>query len=189
MLSKTAEYALRLVVALAEANDETVPCQLLAKRSRVPEDYAIQILCQLRRAQIVVGHRGRAGGYRVRKPADRLNLLEVVIAIQPIERITRCPLGYRNKNDELCPLHQCLDDAIATLQSGLAQTTVASLVDSRRQRGLCGQRAAQAMLAQIFVDSSGQNKGRSQGQTEATNSPSKRRPERSSNKRGSTTGA
>ena len=139
MISKTAEYALRLIVNLAEANEETVSSQALAEQAQVPEDYAIQILCQLRRRRIVIGQRGRHGGYRLRKSINELTLLEIVEVAQPIEQLTRCPLGYHNENDELCPVHRCIADSIEFLRDQLAKTTIQEVVDTRRERGLCGQ--------------------------------------------------
>jgi len=138
MLSKTAEYALRLVIALAEADsEEAIPCRELAERAMVPEEYAVQILCNLSRRKVVTGQRGRVGGYRLAKRPDRLTLLEVVNAVQPIERIRSCPLGFGDHGHSLCPLHQCIDDVLAYLEERLAGATVQSLIDLKFNDGLC----------------------------------------------------
>jgi Rrf2 family transcriptional regulator, nitric oxide-sensitive transcriptional repressor len=128
MLSQTAEYALRAMVALATGESEARTAQSLAQESRVPLDYLSKILNLLSRAGLVSAQRGRGGGFQAVRPLTELTVLEVVSAVDPIKRIRTCPLGLKAHGSNLCPLHRKLDDASRAVEEAFASTTIASLV-------------------------------------------------------------
>ncbi len=128
MISPTAEYALRAVVAIAGANGDAAVTQVIAKQTKVPPGYLPKVLQMLGRAGLVDSRRGLGGGFRLAKPADKLTVLEVVNAVDPIKRIEKCPLGLESHSGNLCPLHKRLDEAIEHVQQSFANTTIAQLV-------------------------------------------------------------
>ncbi|MGL5098150.1 MAG: hypothetical protein ACRDD1_21400, partial [Planctomycetia bacterium] len=67
------------------------------------------------------------GAALVKKPAD-LTILEVVQAVEPIERIKTCPLGLAAHGVRLCPLHRRMDAAMAMVESAFADTTLAEVL-------------------------------------------------------------
>src|SRR5271165_101255 len=108
MLSQTAEYALRAMVALATRSGEARTAQEIARASRVPLDYLSKVLNSLVRAGIVSGQRGRGGGFQIVRPVSEITVLEVVTAVDPLRRIRSCPLGLQAHGENLCPLHRKL---------------------------------------------------------------------------------
>jgi DNA-binding IscR family transcriptional regulator len=62
-----------------------------------------------------------------REPAE-LTILDVVNAVEPIERITTCPLGLKTHGARLCPLHRRLDDALAQVEAAFGKTTLAEVL-------------------------------------------------------------
>jgi Rrf2 family protein len=128
MLSQTAEYALRAVVALAANGPEARTAQDIARESKVPLDYLSKVLNSLSRAGIVSGQRGRGGGFQPVRPAGELTVLEVVSAVDPLRRIKTCPLGLKAHGKNLCPLHRKLDDAVKSVEEAFAATTIESLI-------------------------------------------------------------
>ena len=128
MLSQTAEYALRAMVALTTGSPGAKTAQEIALESRVPLDYLSKVLTSLARAEIVTGRRGRGGGFHSARPAGTLTVLEVVTAVDPIQRIRTCPLGLKQHGENLCPLHRKLDDAMLGVEQAFAGTTIESLV-------------------------------------------------------------
>ena len=127
MLSQTAEYALRAMVALATRTDEARTAQEIAQASRVPLNYLSKVLNSLVRAGIVSGQRGRGGGFQSVRPASEITVLEVVMAVDPLRRIRACPLGLTAHGENLCPLHRKLDDAVRSVEEAFAATTIQSL--------------------------------------------------------------
>jgi Rrf2 family protein len=128
MLSQTAEYALRAIVALATGNGAARTAQDLSRDSQVPLDYLSKVLHSLARAGILTGQRGRGGGFQSVKPASELTVLEVVTAVDPLKRIRTCPLGIAAHGENLCPLHRKLDDAVRSVEDAFAGTTIESLI-------------------------------------------------------------
>jgi Rrf2 family protein len=127
MLSQTAEYALRAVVALATGTQDPRTAQDISRESKVPLDYLSKVLSSLSRAGIVTGQRGRGGGFQAARPPARLTVLEVVTAVDPLKRIKTCPLGLKAHGTKLCPLHRKLDDALASVEKAFEETTIESL--------------------------------------------------------------
>jgi Rrf2 family protein len=129
MLPKTAEYALRAVVWLARAGDQTESAERLAKHTKVPRRYLHTVLQELVQAELVRSQPGPGGGYALDRTAREITILDVVNAVAPVERIRRCPLGLRT-HTRLCPLHKELDDVYAATEKALGRVTIAQLVSS-----------------------------------------------------------
>ncbi|BDC50219.1 transcriptional regulator [Bryobacterales bacterium F-183] len=139
MLSQTVEYALRAVVALAEP-DTAWTAHALAAKTQVPASYLSKVLQSLAKADLVLAQRGRNGGFILAKPTSAITVLEVVNAVEPIERIQTCPLGLAAHGVRLCSLHRKLDDAYAMVERAFATTTIASiLAEPNPARPLCAQ--------------------------------------------------
>jgi Rrf2 family protein len=128
MFSQTVEYALRAVVHLAyEAPDARTTAQI-AEATKVPKDYLSKILQGLAKRGIVTTQRGVGGGVSLAKTPEEVTILDVVNAVEPIERITTCPLGLKTHGVRLCPLHKRLDAAMATVEAAFRNTTLAEVL-------------------------------------------------------------
>jgi Rrf2 family protein len=138
MISQTVEYALRAVVYLAAEAPDGRTTEQIANATRVPSAYLSKVLQNLARAKIVVSRRGLGGGMMLAiGPAD-LTLLEVVNAVEPIQRIRRCPLGLAAHGVRLCPLHRRLDSALASFEEAFSDTTLEELLaEPTTSRPLC----------------------------------------------------
>src|SRR3978361_1250727 len=126
MLSQTAEYALRAMVALASGPERSRTAQELSSEAKVPLDYLAKVLNLLVRAGLISGQRGRGGGFQAIGPASKLTVLKVVNAVDPLKRIKSCPLGLDAHGENLCPLHRKLDDAVKSIEEAFATTTIES---------------------------------------------------------------
>ena len=137
-ISQTAEYALRAVIWLARDPDKPLGTPRIARATRVSAGYLSRVLQALARAGLVESHPGRTGGFRLMRPPQEISVLEVVNAVDPIERIASCPLGLKSHRGHLCPLHRRLDDAVAMVQRAYADTTIAEIVaDASPVTALC----------------------------------------------------
>jgi Rrf2 family protein len=138
VISQTVEYALRAVVHLASRNPVPQTTDQIAEVTRVPRAYLSKVLQALVRAGIAHSQRGLGGGIALAKPRSEVTILEVVNAVDPIGRIHTCPLGLPEHGTHLCPLHRRLDDAMATVETAFAGTTLAEiLADPSRSVPLC----------------------------------------------------
>ncbi|MFK7758384.1 MAG: Rrf2 family transcriptional regulator [Phycisphaerales bacterium] len=138
MLSQTTEYALRATICLAYAPDRLVSTSELADQTKVPMNYLAKVLQLLARAEIVTGRRGVGGGYKLTKTASEISMLDVIDAIDPIRRITSCPLSLDNHSGALCPLHRTLDTTISMMIKQFTGITLADLIGERGEsKPLC----------------------------------------------------
>lgn len=128
VISRTTEYALRAVVFLAENSASGQTTDQMAKATKIPGPYLSKVLQQLARASIVRSQRGLGGGFTLRKKPTDLTVLEVVNAVDPIQRITECPLGLDAHATKLCGLHRRLDEASALVERAFGQTSIADLL-------------------------------------------------------------
>lgn len=128
MFSQTAEYALRTIVWLATQDGAPKTNHQIAEATKVPEGYLSKILQMLGRADLVHSQRGVNGGFTLITSPEELTLLDVVNAVDPIKRITKCPLGLKSHDNKLCPVHQRLDSAIAEIERLLSDATIAELI-------------------------------------------------------------
>lgn len=128
MLSQTVEYALRAAVFLATKPGEPATTEEVAERTMVPTAYLAKILQGLVRAGVIKSQRGVGGGVSLAKSADELTLLEVINAVEPVQRYTSCPLGLPNHGFRLCPLHKRLDSVMAVVEETFGSTTLADVL-------------------------------------------------------------
>ncbi len=141
MFSRTAEYALRAMACLAIRPSQLVPTTTLAEQTKVPANYLAKVLQLLASRDLIEGRRGVGGGYKLSRPAEQINLLEVVNAVDPVERITQCPLGLSNHGSYLCPLHRKADQAAAAFIEIYQNVTLQDLLnDPRENKPLCDER-------------------------------------------------
>jgi Rrf2 family nitric oxide-sensitive transcriptional repressor len=128
MFSQTTEYALRAVVWLATNGNKPQTTMQIAATTQVPAGYLSKVLQALGRANLVTSQRGLYGGFSLTRPPEAISVLEVVNAVDPIQRIETCPLGLKSHGEQLCALHRRLDDAIAHIQKAFSQSTIADLL-------------------------------------------------------------
>lgn len=128
MLSQTAEYALRAMSCLAYEPDRLTSTVELAEVTKVPSNYLAKVLQSLAAADLIVGRRGVGGGYKLNRSADDISLLDVINAIDKVERIKECPLGLENHGKQLCPLHRRMDSAAQLIIEHFGNATLTDIV-------------------------------------------------------------
>lgn len=129
MFSQTQEYALRAVVWLAQRNDNApVGHLLIADETAVPASYLSKVLQALVKAEILSSQRGVGGGFTLVRVPSELSVLEVVNAVDPVRRITTCPLGLKTHRRALCPMHARMDHALGLVEDALGKSKISELL-------------------------------------------------------------
>lgn len=112
---------------LAQCPGRSMTTAQIAEQSLVPAGYLSKVLQMLVRAGVVTANRGLHGGYQLKRSPQDISVLDIINAVDPIERIHVCPLGLA-EHTELCPLHRKLDDAVATIEQTLGATNLHELL-------------------------------------------------------------
>jgi Rrf2 family protein len=125
MLSQTAEYALRAVLAIARERGEAIGAAKLAKQVGVPPSYLAKTLNALVRNKVLVATRGRHGGFRLARRPSQIALLDVVSPFDDIRPGRRCLLGRPTCSDQNpCAAHGRWRGVSQRIGEFFAQTTV-----------------------------------------------------------------
>ena len=124
MISTRGRYALRILVDLAEnQNGGYITLKEAADRQEISEKYLESIVKDLVKARFVEGVRGKGGGYRLARPADEINVLEVLQSADG----TLVPVACLKEGSEPCsraaacrtlPLWKGLDKVVSEYLGG-----------------------------------------------------------------------
>ena len=139
MLSQKARYALHALIVLANhGGGEPMMIADIAEQAGVPRKFLEQILLGLKKRGIVQSMRGRAGGYRLGRPAKEITFADIIretdgpLALSPCVSVTayhRCP--------------DCRDEATCAIRKVLlaARDATADILESRTLAQAMGKRA------------------------------------------------
>lgn len=77
-VSTRAQYGMRALVEIAVNGDLPTSLKHVSERQNISQHYLEQIVAVMRKAGFVESTRGAYGGYRIAKPLQEINALEVV---------------------------------------------------------------------------------------------------------------
>jgi Rrf2 family protein len=90
-ISRKIDYAIRAMIHLASIPPgKVVPFREIGRQMDVPEDFLAKILKTLVDQGIVRSTRGPHGGYRLARPAESINVLEVIEAAEGPVAVNVC---------------------------------------------------------------------------------------------------
>lgn len=79
MVSTKGRYALRVIIDLAEqGTKDYIPLKDIAERQDISKKYLEIIAKDLVKGGIIEGASGKKGGYRLKKPADKISAGEII---------------------------------------------------------------------------------------------------------------
>ncbi len=124
MITQTAEYALRAVVYLSQAEGPRTAANI-AEATQVPSGYMSKVLQSLARAGVVASQRGPSGGFVLADSPRRLSIYKVILAIEPLRRFQDQP--PHNPSHKLFALYTKLDSMAELLEDTFKNTVIADL--------------------------------------------------------------
>jgi Rrf2 family protein len=132
MLSRTAEYALRAVLYVAEhGSDRLVQVSEMARVLRIPRNYLSKIVHALVREGVLLSTRGKMGGFRLAGPPNRLYVVDVVTPFGSLGETRHCLLGRPNCSDRTaCAAHTRWKNVAERVAEFFRETTIAELLES-----------------------------------------------------------
>jgi len=105
-LSKTAQYAIRVISYMALKKQELYSARNLVKELKISDKYLRRILTTLTKNDIIKSVQGRYGGFALHKNLEEISLMDIVKAVDNIEKYYGCVLGFEECSDENpCALH------------------------------------------------------------------------------------
>ena len=104
---KTTEYAIRVMVFLANNREELFSVNRLHKILNIPYKYFGRLMHKLTQAGLLNVTQGKYGGYQINDKRSPIYLYEIVGVVEGLDNYDRCVLGFEECSDENpCSLHR-----------------------------------------------------------------------------------
>ncbi len=136
MLSNTCKYAIRAVLYLAinEKENSKIGIRKISEDLNMPSPFLGKILQVLSKNKLLSSTKGPHGGFSLGKPAEDINLLEIVKIIDGLDFFNTCVIGVKIcENDpskkDICPYHDKLDPLRDELHSQFRNLSIANFRD------------------------------------------------------------
>lgn len=117
--------ALRILMICGDGEAVTLP--EIADRLGMPEARVIRSCNALARAGLLVGRRGRGGGYCLSRPAAEISVLSVIDLFEPEDDMRVCGRADATACEN-CPLAGACAQAYRAMRDELAAITVADIL-------------------------------------------------------------
>jgi Rrf2 family protein len=134
-LTRRADYAVRAMLELARADGLLSSGRQLAEAAAIPPRFVAQVMGDLVSAGLVEARTGRSGGYRLRRAAREISILDVVEAVEGDARRRTCVLRASPcSRDGFCEVHYIFAAAQDALLDRLGASSLSSVVDAPSDR-------------------------------------------------------
>jgi len=132
MLSNKAKYGLKALIHLANADGQCLAGDI-ASNNNIPRKFLDAILVELRNAGILNSRKGKGGGYRLARPADKITVGQIIRILDgPLAPIPCASRTAYKKCDDCpdegaCAIHDIMLDVRDSIAMILDRTSIASL--------------------------------------------------------------
>ena len=124
--STKAEYGLRAIVNLDKAGKKPVSLALIAEKEGLSLAYLERLFARLKKAKLVRADIGVRGGYYLVRPAAKINVLEIIIALEGSVAPMAC---VENKHcSHACRIHPVWQKLYRQMTKTLAAISLISLM-------------------------------------------------------------
>jgi Rrf2 family protein len=126
------DYAFRMMVDLASryGDESAAATGSLANSADITNQFAAKILQKLQKAGLVKSIMGPKGGFILAKKPAKINLLDIMEAMQGQFAVNKCLLGddrcHRKPN---CPVNKKLDELQGVFIKHLSDISLKNLID------------------------------------------------------------
>ncbi len=105
-LSKTSEYALRILSFMAKESKDLYSAKYLVESLNISDKYLRRLMTDLSKAGFIKSSRGRDGGYSFNKALNKIFLSDIIDSVEGMEKYMGCVLGFDQCSDENpCIMH------------------------------------------------------------------------------------
>ena len=132
MLSSSSKYAINAVLYLAVHTHEhhKLRAKEVAEAIKLPPPFLAKLLQSLSRENIVSSTKGPRGGFYLTPEEQERRLIEVVKAIDGVEKIEECVLGLKRCSSEKpCPVHFSVQPLKQQFLRELEENSIATFAD------------------------------------------------------------
>jgi Rrf2 family protein len=139
MITRETDYAIRVVIRLAEADKLSV--SKLSEELGVPYRFLRKICLKLVKAKLLKSSSGKGGGLTLGSAYNLISLLDIIEATNPDSiKLNACLINNDVCSNSInCVVHSSLNELQKRLNEALSQLTLERLLAKKRSRNfLCG---------------------------------------------------
>ena len=126
------DYALRILTVIAE-KDDLMDAATISEKTSVTQRFALKILRKLVIGNLVSSTKGAKGGYKLKIPAEKITLKEVIELIDGPIAIVRCldngECCSMNSDKSACVYHHIFDKISFDLAKKLSSITISDVIN------------------------------------------------------------
>jgi Rrf2 family iron-sulfur cluster assembly transcriptional regulator len=151
-LSTKGRYAVTAMMDLA-VNDRDGPVTLsdISGWQGISLSYLEQLFSKLRKARLVEGVRGPGGGYRLGKPADKISIAQIILAVDESIDSTQCKGSEDCLAGDRCMTHKLWEDLSFRLYEFLNGITLADFIKRPEVRRISVQQnSTSSQISRMF---------------------------------------
>lgn len=141
-LSRKSSYGLKALTYLAGKGSAPVMNREMAQVLEIPPHFLAKILQELSKNRVLVSVKGKHGGFKLARPADKIMLLKIVEALEGKAVRDACVLGSAECSPDLpCPLRPRCASVRGEVWRLFSETSLQELAeqgDGEQGRGLAG---------------------------------------------------
>ena len=132
-ITRQADYAIRAMIHLAGLPlDSRVSTAAISESDHIPLPFLTKVISRLAMAGLVTTSRGMGGGVSLARPADEINLLQIIEAVDGPIILNRCLLRASTcEREPYCAAHDVWINVQSRLLEELKAVTMGEL--ARRQ--------------------------------------------------------
>jgi Rrf2 family protein len=135
-ISTRGRYATRIMVLLASAAPQATMTKFqIAEAEAISPGYVQQLLMALRLAVLVRSARGRAGGFRLARPAETISVSDILKAVEGEIMPAPCRSKGHCERAATCPTRPLWQEAAELLDGLFSRTALTDLVAGRARGG------------------------------------------------------
>ena len=106
IFSKTSEYAIRVMVFLADNSQNRYSVNRLHKQLNIPYKYLGRLMSKMAAAGLVDVSQGKQGGFQLNTNRPSIYIHEIINLVEDLDNYDRCVLGFSECSDEHpCSMH------------------------------------------------------------------------------------
>ena len=127
-LSKTSEYALRILIFMAKEPDKMYTAKQLIEELKVSDKYLRRLMTDLSKAGFIRSVQGREGGYTFIKSINEIFLFDVIDSVEGMDKLNGCVLGFEKCScTNPCAMHETWQHVRVELNKVFRETTLSNM--------------------------------------------------------------
>ena len=126
IFSRKCELGIQAVLYLAsDSRKDVISAEEIAQVLKIPKEFISKILQELTASGIIASKKGKMGGFSLAKKANKIHLLDIVLALDGSDMFSKCVLGFPNCSSVTpCPMHATWSQLIDQTFKMLSEQTI-----------------------------------------------------------------